>query len=88
VALRRVAAILDGRVVRVFPFDAAWDVSRGRPVGGCGAYRVYVSPPVEVGPPLASGLPAELRAFADSLASDTTAPAAVRAAAYCLAQDL
>ena len=88
VALRRMAAILAGRVVRVFPFTATWDAGRGRPVGGCGAYRVYVSPPVEAGPPLAPGLPAVLRAFADSLASDHAAPAAVRAAAYCLAQGL
>jgi len=88
VALRRVAAILAGRVVRVFPFDATWDAGRGRPGGGCGAYRVYVSTPVEAGPPLAPGLPAELRAFADSLAADRTAPAPVRAAAYCLARAL
>lgn len=88
VALRRIAAILAGRVVRVFPFDAAWDAARGRPAAGCGAYRVYVAPPVETGPPLAAGLPGELRAFADSLATEGTAPAAVRAAAYCLAQGL
>lgn len=88
VELRRVAAILAGRVVRVFPFDATWDQGRGRPHGGCGAYRVYVSPPVDAGPPLAPALPAELRAFADSLASDATNPAPVRAAAYCLAQGL
>jgi hypothetical protein len=49
---------------------------------------VYVSPPLVAGPPLAPGLPGELGAFADSLAADTTAPAAVRAAAYCLAQTL
>ncbi|HYR30952.1 MAG TPA: TonB family protein [Gemmatimonadales bacterium] len=88
VALRRVAAILAGRVVRVFPFDAPWDGGRGRPAGGCGAYRVYVSPPLVAGPPLAPGVPSEVRAFADSLAADTTAPAAVRAAAYCLAANL
>jgi len=88
VALRRVAAIWAGRVVRVFPFTATWDAHRGRPVGGCGAYRVYVSPPAEAGPPLAPGLPAALRTFADSLASDTTAPPSVRAAAYCLGENL
>ncbi len=88
VALRRIAAIMAGRVVRVFPFDAAWDASRGRPRGGCGAYRVYVSPPVEAGPPLEAGLLAELRALGDSLAADTTTPAPVRAAAYCLAENL
>lgn len=88
IALRRVAAILAGRVVRVFPFDATWDGGRGRPAGGCGAYRVYVSAPVEAGPPLSPGLPAELRAFGDSLAADVTAPAPVRAAAYCLGENL
>jgi len=88
VALRRIAAILAGRVVRVFPFAATWDARRGRPGGGCGAYRVYVSPPVEAGPPLAPQLSHELRAFADSLAADTTAPPSVRAAAYCLSENL
>lgn len=83
-ALRRIAAIVAGRVVRVFPFEATWDGSRARPAGGCGAYRVYVSPPVEAGPPLAPELPAQLRAFGDSLANDGTNPPAVRAAAYCL----
>lgn len=87
VALRRMTAIVAGRVVRVFPFAASWDAGRGRPAGGCGAYRVYVSPPVETGP-LAPGVRAELRAFADSLARDGTNPAPVRAAAYCLAQSL
>ena len=88
VALRRVAAILAGRVVRVFPLGVTWDSGRSRPVGGCGAYRVYVSPPVEAGPPLAPGLPAALRAFADSLARDGSNPASVRAAAYCLAENI
>jgi hypothetical protein len=88
VALRRVAAIVAGRVVRVFSFDAAWDPARGRPMGGCGAYRVYVSPPLEAGPPLAPGVPAGLRGFADSLAEDPTNPAPVRAAGYCLGAGL
>ena len=87
VALRRIAAILAGQAVRVFPFDATWDAARGRPDGGCGPYRVYVSPPAAAGPPLAPDLPAQVRAFADSLAADGAAPAAVRAAAYCLAQE-
>jgi hypothetical protein len=56
--------------------------------GGCGAYRVYVSPPAQAGPPFRLGLAAELRAWADSLAADGTTPAPVRAAAYCLARGL
>jgi len=88
VALRRVAAIAAGRVVRVFPFDAQWDAARGRPAQGCGAYRVYVSPPAQAGPAFPADLPAALRAFADSITADERAPAAVRAAAYCMAQGL
>ncbi|HXI33684.1 MAG TPA: energy transducer TonB [Gemmatimonadales bacterium] len=88
VALRRVAAIMAGRVVRVFPFDAKWDADRGRPAQGCGAYRVYVSPPAQAGPAFPATLPADLRAFADSLAGDAANPAPVRAAAYCLGENL
>jgi TonB family protein len=88
VALRRIAAQLAGRVVRVFPFDGTWDGGRSRPGGGCGAYRVYVSPPAQAGPPFAPGLATELRAFADSLTADGATPAPVRAAAYCLARSL
>ena len=86
VALRRLAAILGGRVVRVYPFNAEWDSVRHRPVGGCGPYRVYVSPPAVVGPPLSRDLAAQIRGLADSLAGDASVPGAVRAAGWCLAR--
>ncbi|HET7791354.1 MAG TPA: TonB family protein [Gemmatimonadales bacterium] len=88
VALRRIAAVLGGRAVRVFPFDATWDARRHRPSGGCGPYRVYVSPPAVAGPPPGPGRVAAVRAFADSLASDSATPDAVRAAAFCLGEGL
>ena len=88
VALRRLEAILRGRVARVFPFDATWDVRRGRPVGGCGPYRIYVSPPAVAAEGLPKTLEAATAALGDSLAGDATAPEAVRAAGYCLARDL
>lgn len=86
--VRRLAANLGGRVVRVYPFDAGWDAARRRPVGGCGPYRVYVTPPVHAGVALSAELRKRMQAFADSLARESGTPEAVRAAAWCLARGL